>query len=597
MYEGPLLKLFRSEYNRVIAIAVGIGVISGISALLFFEAMQVAASLLLAMVGGITLPAAGATVGEISNWQHPSSLLMLLPVICMGALLSGFIVYRFAPECEGAGTDAAIAAYHGDGRIRWRVPLVKAVSSVLVIGSGGSAGRLGPMAQISAGFGSIFADLFHLDDRERRIVLATGIGAGIATIFKAPLGGAILCAEIMYRGDFESDVIVPSFLASIIGYAIFGYFEGYDPVFSLASTAWTYAQIPLFLILGVVAGLFGLLYIWSYKSGKKMFSSFFAEHGAPIYLKPVSGAFGVGLFVILISQISPDAMLVGLASLGTGYGVMQVAMYGLLPFSVLLFIPFAKIFTTSLTIGSGGSGGLFGPALVIGAGAGGALGTGLHMLVPQLVPLASVPAFVVVGMIALFGGISNAPVSVLIMIVEMTGNFSLLVPAMGAVAISFLITSDETIFDAQVKNRAYSPAHRREYRVDILEDIPVSDAMVPRDEVITVAPDCTIASLYDIFRSTHHTGFPVVANERLCGVITITDVRAAEGNAETMYVKDFMTTDLVTMTGHASLETAVTTMAESHIRHIPVVYETKQDSLAGFLTSADVMRSYMKHLK
>lgn len=588
---------FRSEYNRVVAIAVGIGVISGFGALLFFEAMGVASTLLLGLVGGITLPTAGATFGEVSAWEHPESLLMLVPVICIGALISSLIVYRLAPECEGAGTDAAIAAYHGDGRIRWRVPFVKAISSVLIIGSGGSAGRLGPMAHISAGFGSIFADLFRLNERERRIVVATGVGAGIATIFKAPLGGAILCAEIMYRGDFESDVIVPSFLASVVGYAIFGYFEGYYPVFSLVATEWSYAQIPLFLILGVVAGLFGLLYIWSYKTGKRVFSAYFSAHNLPIYLKPVCGAGGVGLFVLAIAQISPDAMLLGLSSLGTGYGALQMAMYGMLPLTVLIFLPFAKIFTTSLTIGSGGSGGLFGPALVIGAGAGGAVGGVLHLLVPQLVPQTAIPAFIIVGMIALFGGISNSPVAVLIMIVEMTGNFSLLVPAMGAVAISFLMTSDETIFDAQVKNRAHSPAHRREYRVDVLEDILVSEAMVPRESVVTVAPDCTIASLYELFRVTHHTGFPVIEDERLCGVVTITDVRSAEGGPETLYVRDFMTRDLVTVEGHTQLEEVVTLMAESHIRHMPVVYGAKSDALAGFLTSADVMRVYMEHLE
>lgn len=135
--------------------------------------------------------------------------------------------------------DAAIKAYHGDGKIRWRVPIIKAVASIITISTGGSAGREGPTAQISAGFGAFLADVLQLSDRERKIAIATGIGAGIGTIFKAPLGEAILAAEILYLRDFEADVIMPSFLASIIGYSIFGIFEGFDPIFGAAGAVWT----------------------------------------------------------------------------------------------------------------------------------------------------------------------------------------------------------------------------------------------------------------------------------------------------------------------------------------------------------------------
>ena len=169
-------------------------------------------------------------------------------------------------------------------------------------------------------------------------------------------------------------------------------------------------------------------------------------------------------------------------------GFTQLIIYSMVPLAVLLLLPFVKILTTSLTLGSGGSGGVFSPGLAIGASVGGAIGILLHLLTPALVPAESVPAFVIVGMIALFGAIANAPIAVLIMVVEMVGSFTLLVPAMGAVAVSKLFLGDTTIFRAQVPTKAQSGAHRGEYDRETLERILVRDAMIPREAVITFSP-------------------------------------------------------------------------------------------------------------
>ncbi|HJK62732.1 MAG TPA: chloride channel protein [Methanocorpusculum sp.] len=288
-----------------------------------------------------------------------------------------------------------------------------------------------------------------ISPRERKIAIATGIGAGIGTIFKAPLGGAILAAEILYLRDFEADVVMPSFLASIIGYSIFGFFEGYAPIFGTTSIVWSVAQIPLFLILGALAAGIGIFYVKTFYGTKDLFDRFAVRYHIPKYCKPVLGAFLIGLLIIVLSYLSPETMIVGMASLGSGYGFVQMAMYNMLPLSVLILLPFVKTITTSLTIGSGGSGGVFAPGLAVGGFAGGAFGMFLHLILPDLVPLATVPAFVIVGMLALFGGIAHAPIAIMIMVLEMTGDFSLFVPAMGAVAVAYLLIGKQTIFHEQ----------------------------------------------------------------------------------------------------------------------------------------------------
>lgn len=583
-----------SSFKKIMLIGITVGIISGVGALLFFWGLKYGTLFVMETFFEYYLPLEGQTISEISGWTPPPVIWLILPIICTGAFLSGLLVYRFAPEAEGHGTDAAIKAFHGEGRIRWRVPVIKAVASILTISTGGSAGREGPTAQISAGFGSIAADALHLSPKERRIALATGIGAGIGTIFKAPLGGAILAAEILYTRDVESEAILPAFLASIIGYSIFGYFEGYDAIFGTAKIIWNIHQIPLFITLGIICAFIGLLYISCFYGTRKAFSDFFEKHNLPRYLKPVTGAFFIGIFVITLSYISPETMITGLASLGTGYGFIQLAIYNLLPLSVLLFLPFTKILTTSFTIGSGGSGGVFAPGLAIGGATGGAFGMILYYLIPEIVPLSSVPAFVIVGMIALFGGIANAPIAVMIMVIEMTGDFSLLVPAMGAVAVSNVLTGENTIFREQLKTKAQSSAHRGEYNSEILEEISAKSAMRTSAELILLSPDDYQSCIIEIIDETRHTGFPVVKDGKLVGIVTHRDIFR---DNDTLKVSEIMKKKLFTLNPESTLDIALSIMIEKEIHHLPVVDKADNTRLVGFITSTDIMKAYTQKMK
>lgn len=581
--------------KRILVIAVIVGVIAGFGALLFFEGIKWGTAFFMGYLLQWTYPQEGQTVAEISGWSEPASLALLLPILIFGSLTTGILVTRFAPEAEGHGTDAAIRAFHGDGKIRRRVPLLKAVTAILTISTGGSAGREGPSAQISAGFGSMVADILGLSPRERRIAMTTGIGAGIGTIFKAPLGGAVLAAEVLYTRDFESDAIVPAFLASVIGYAIFGFFEGYTPIFALGPLLWNVGQIPAFLLLGVLCAAFGLLYIITFYWCRDRFAAAFRRYNLPVYVKPVSGAVILGVIVIALSFLSPEGEMLGLASLGSSYGFDQLMIYAMVPLSVLILLPFLKILATSLTLGSGGSGGVFAPGLTIGAATGGALGMILHLLAPAYVPIETVPVFVIVGMISLFGAVANAPIAVLIMVVEMVGSISILVPAMAAVAVSNLLTAEKTIFKAQVPTKAQSNAHRGEYDRKTLEQILVRDAMTAGDAVITLSPTDDSLKVPDLISTSGHTGFPVLDDGRLVGIITNRDTRTlltAEGIMPS--VREAMTPNPTVIHPEDSLEDALEIMVSRDFNHLPVVEKGSPDRLAGFLTRTDMMRAYTR---
>lgn len=435
--------------KRLLIIGLLTGAVSGAGAALFFKGVELGSEIILGKLFGYHFPVEGESVSEAALWSLPDTIWLVLPILLAGAFLSALIVWKFAPETSGHGTDAALKTYHEDGKIRWRVPFVKAVSAIITISTGGSAGCEGPAAQISAGFGSILSDVFKFNERERKIAITVGLGAGVGAIFKAPLGGALLAAEILYLRDMKYDVLIPALIASLTGYGIFGLFFGFTPLFSTISMEWSAVQLPLFFVLGFIAAGFGVLYIKSFYGTKRLFDRAAERWKIPSFLKPVIGAGIMGFIIIVLSYISPETLAAGVGCLGTGYGFVQLALFNMLPFAVLLILPFAKILFTSLTIGSGASGGVFAPGLSIGAFAGGALGMGVHLLFPEVVPAAAVPVFVVVGMIALFGGVSHAPFAILLMVVEMTANISVIIPAGLAVLISSLLMKNHTIFKQQ----------------------------------------------------------------------------------------------------------------------------------------------------
>src|SRR5579875_1873662 len=560
-----------------------IGVVAGIGAILFFTAIQFTTGILLGKIVGYMppSPAGEGSTTVMSLWSAARP--WLLPVITtLGGLISGIIVFTFAPEAEGHGTDSAIKAFHTGTPIRARIPLVKLVASAITIGSGGSAGREGPSAQISAGFGSLLGGLLHLDAQDRRIAIAIGIGSGIGAIFRAPLGGAVLAAEILYTSDLEVEAIIPALIASIIGYSVFGAWFGWSPIFNVqGSLAFTSPpQLLYYVVLGLLCGLIG----WLYADGFYGITHLFHRLPIPRWIKPGIG----GLLVGLIGLILPQA-------LGMGYGWVQVSMGpGLLslPLWVILLLPFAKILTTGLSIGSGGSGGIFGPGMVIGAMVGATIWRMSYHVLPG-VPASPAP-FVIVGMMALFGGIAHAPLAVMLMVAEMTGNLSMLAPAMIAVGISSIIVGNHTIYISQVRTRADSPAHRLQFSFPLLSTLTVRQAMTPPP--LHFSPLQTVAEAERLLTESAVSGASVLdADGNLLGVLTLADIRrVAEAEREKRCV-EVMNRDVLVAQPGETLDAVLEQLTGHRIGWMPVVEEgaaTIGRRLIGRISAQEIVRVY-----
>jgi CIC family chloride channel protein len=567
---------FESSRNlaKWLLLGTSIGLVAGGGAIVFFLGIEAATRVLLGGLVGYRppMPAGEGLASGVAAVSRP----WLLPLVtAAGGLLSGVIVFFLAPEAEGHGTDAAIDAIHRHGsRIRARIPPVKLLASVITIGSGGSAGREGPTAQISAGFGSLLGRWLLTDPQDRRIAVAAGIGAGIGAIFRAPLGGALLAAEILYTHDIEVEAIVPSLIASIAGYAVYGGVFGYGPIFGAhpALELGNPVQLAYYAVLGIVSGFGGILYARGFYG----ISAWFRRLKLPRWLVPAIGGLGAGLVGLLVPQ-----------AIHTGYGWVQIFMTrdGLLafPLAVILLVPFAKIIATSLTIGSGGSGGIFGPGMVIG----GTLGALMWRLGLGLPGLPADPApFVIIGMMALFGSIAHAPLAVMLMVAEMTGSLSLLAPAMIAVAVATALVGDETIYRTQLKTRASSPAHRAHVAYPILSTMVVREAL-PASSLEVAADAPAAGALRRMVESGASSAVVVDRRGAAIGSVGRAALERLDGAERDAPVASVA--DRVVLRSDQTLFEALQAISEAGASRAAVV---DHDAPIGVLAVQDVLRAY-----
>jgi CIC family chloride channel protein len=437
--------------HRLLFYSAVIGVAGGLGAQIFVWLLNLAERLFLVGLAGYQAPQPGSLNPEpvIGSWG-----LWLIPLTTtLGGLLSGILVYTFAPEAEGHGTDAAVEAFHfKGGKVRPIVPLIKTFASAITIGSGGAAGREGPTAQISVGVGSMLADLLRLPDEDRRILVLAGMAAGLAAIFRSPLGMAIFAVEILYSGmAFETEALIYTVIASVVAYAVNGLFVGWSPIFLFPQSIHFTQPIALvgYAALGIVAGVIGAIEPPIFYGIRDLFRSL----EIPNHVKPAIGGLLMGLLAVFVPEV-----------LSTGYGWVQKAMTGNYIGWSLILLALAKILAMSLTISSGGSGGVFGPNVYIG----GMVGAWVAFVTDRLIPGAGLnpAAFAVVGMAAVFAGTARVPIATLIMVAEMTGGYGLIVPSMLATTIAFVVERTVSagfkyprLYEAQVELRSDSPTH------------------------------------------------------------------------------------------------------------------------------------------
>jgi len=378
----------------------------------------------------------------------PHGLLLIPIVTTLGGLISGFLVYKFAPEAEGHGTDTAVSAFHRqEGIIRPRVAPLKMVASAITIGSGGSAGREGPIALIAATLGSWYARLAKRPENERRLLLLAGMAAGLSAIFRSPMGTGVFAIEVLYgEMDFEAGALLYTMCSSTVAYAVNGLFVGYAPLFEIPPIATpTFRDNVSYAILGLASGVVGTILPVVFYGARDLFHAL----PVPTWTKPAIGGLGVGLLALWLPQV-----------LQGGYGWIQLAADGRLALGLLLTLVFAKTVAFALTVSSGGSGGVFAPSLFVGAMLGGSFAILLHQ--PSAV-------FVVVGMAAVFGAAARVPIATMLMVTEMAGGFHLLVPAGLAVMIGYLLQRSlsvnlkyKSMYEGQVLKQKDSPAHYQE---------------------------------------------------------------------------------------------------------------------------------------
>jgi chloride channel protein, CIC family len=593
---------------RLLGLSLLVGVISGIGAVVFFAACQVVFHFAMDIVAGYHPPTPGGepplfteTQGVLRPW-----LLLVVPVV--GGLLSGLLVFTIAPEAEGHGTDAAIAAYHRhQGEIRPRVPLVKIIASALTIGTGGSGGREGPIAQIGAGFGSFLGHVLRLRPAERRILMAAGMGAGIAAIFRAPLAGALFAAEVLYRSpDFESEVIIPAGLASVIAYCTFGLVFGWESLFSLPPellNVLTFTS-PLHLVSYSLLALFLVVLAMLYTRSFYGLTHVFHRLSLRPHFKPAIGAFLTGLLGLGLYYLLGREQKV-LAVLSFGYGALQDAMTvspaaeGSLSMAlVLLAVAVGKILTTGLTIGSGGSGGVFGPSMVIGGCAGGALGILLHRVWPALAPHPA--SFVIVGMAGFFAAAAKTPFSTLVIVSEMTGNYNLLLPTLWVCALTFLLSDEQSIYSSQVESRSRSPAHQGDYVREVLAGLQVSQFLTPHEDVPVLRPGDRLPEVIERLSQTPFHGLPVTDEKgRFLGIVSLEEVHLAAQSdpLRTLVVAaDLMRTDVTPLRPDDQLDRALELFVESDRLTLPIVDGTPEQRVIGIVKRADVSSAYLRHV-
>lgn len=470
--------------GRTLIHAAIVGVVAGLIGAAFFAGLEVVQRLILEQLAGYRiLRASGETFLPELDAGRPFRWWLLLFLPGLGALGAG-VVSQLAPETRGGGGDAMIDAFHRkDGLIRRRVPGVKLLASLFTLGTGGAGGREGPTMQIGGAVGSWVGRVLDVSTAERRILMVSGVAAGIAAVFRTPLGAALLAVEVLYRDDFESDALIPAVLASVTAYSV---------VISIFGESTLFAHPGRFPFVIQHLWLYGLLAILVTMVASVFLTSLRAVQGAserltvPAWMKPSLGGAAMGAFCVPIIlfvgwKIAQPGQGVGL--LGGGYGAVQVAITGAswLPSGwtgagLLLFLCFAKIVASSLTIGSGGSAGDFAPALVIGGLFGGAFGRAAQILTGD--PRIDAGAFALVAMGTFYGGVAHTPLSSLVLVCELAGSYDLLVPLMLAEGIAFVALRKKSLYHAQIASRRESPVHRAP-AADLLREALVAQVMRP----------------------------------------------------------------------------------------------------------------------
>lgn len=563
------LELNRTNVAVILAVIIGIG--AGLFACIFRQMIALAQGLFFGQ--GQTL---GAWLGDA--W--------VIVIPALGGLLVGPLTHFLAREAKGHGVPEVMESVSlRGGRIRLRVIAVKALASATCIGSGGSVGREGPIIQMGSAIGSSIGQILRVPEPMLRTLVACGAAAGIAATFNTPIAGVIFALEIIL-GEFTASnfglLVVSSVTASLLSRVLLGD----NPAFAVPAYYQLHHPVELlfYVFLGLAAGAVGaaftrLLYF---------LEDFFDKiKYLPAYLQPAVGGLALGLIGWKLPQI-----------FGIGYETVSLALAGELTLGLLIILLLAKLVATSLTLGSGGSGGIFAPSLFMGAMLGGLWGTLIHTVYPQLT--APSGAYSLVGMGAVVAATTQAPIQAILIVFEMTRDYRIILPLMMACVVGTFIAqrlSKESIYTMKLARRGISL--RSGHDLNVLRAITVEQAMSA--EVVSVRVNETLNEVVTNMQRYHYNGFPVVDHEgSLCGIITLADVRATLPDQPHERLKvpvaRVMKRRVHTITPQASLEEAFRQFALRNVERLIVVNDHDPRKPAGVLTVRDVIGAYHRAL-
>jgi chloride channel protein, CIC family len=495
----------------------------------------------------------------------------------VGGLIYGPLVARFAPEARGHGVpEVMLAVAELGGRIRAPVPAVKALASALCIGSGGSVGREGPIVQIGSALGSVIGQAARVPERRLRLLVACGAAGGIAATFNAPIAGVFFALEVIL-GDFETQsfgvVVLSAVTASALARAVFGSASFLQlPRFTLVSPL----EFVLYAALGALAGVVGVAFIRVLYGSEDVADRVWR---GPAWARPAVGGVLLGLLLLAVPQMY-----------GVGYPVLSRAVEGRYVLAFVLVLLAAKVVATSLTIAIGGSGGVFAPSLFMGAMLGSAFGQAAHALAPGLT--APSGAYALVGMGAVFAGAARAPITAVLIIFELTGEYTIILPLMFAIVLATAVSralSADTIYTLKLRRRGIVVDRPRV--VSVMRTVPVAVAMGPVPEPL--APDAPLDAVVERFTSGHDECVPVIdpAGE-LLGVISPVDLEEqALERAPTDASAGQIAHTPRELHADDVLEAAVRVLSLSDDPAAPVM-EPGGRALVGWVTHRDILRAY-----
>ncbi len=557
-----------AEDTILITLSILIGFLAGVGAWAFLELIHFF-RLSWNPWGGYS----GYIPGDITS--------LLIPLIpAFGGLLLGPMGALFPTEAKGHGVPEVMeSVIRKGGILKARTIFIRGLASAITIGTGGSAGREGPIAQIGAAIGSYVAQVFKMSSTNVRTLLGCGAAGGIAAAFNAPLAGALFALEIVL-GDWHITTFTPVIMASVIATTTSRYLHGGKAIFDVPYYQLVNpVEIIFYIILGLLSGLVALLFIHSMDKTEHFFEKNLKVHP---WLKPAIGGFLVGIIGLVFPQIFSN-----------GYAPMGEALMGEMVLWLMFSLVFLKILATSLTLGSGGSGGIFAPALYIGAMLGGTFGTIINMLFPFMT--AKPGAYALVGMGAVLAAAAHAPLTNILLLFELTGDYHIILPIMVACIMSTLTIralSPHSIFSIGLHKKGITIEAGKE--VIVLQSLKVKDAMTTNLEIIP--ENMSFGEILRHITLSRYSNFPMVNKDgQLTGVLSFQDIRQHVFDPELgqlVIAKDLAALSMTTIAPSDNLKDALSRLAYGSIEQLIVVDTKDPKKLLGILTRSDIITAY-----